>query len=160
MDAGFQSVIKDHPDIKIIATQDGHNERGPGLTIMENFLTAHPKGDIDLVWAQNDEMAIGSLKAIQAAGRDELLGGILSKDGQLEAVRQVAEGNFAADCTNTPYFGPIIMPYVADILAGKEVPSNPPKPFVCISSLTDASKKEAQDLLAQMEENDMAFAPK
>jgi ABC-type sugar transport system substrate-binding protein len=160
MDAGFQSVIKDHPDIKIIDTQDGHNERGPGLTIMENFLTAHPAGEIDLVWAQNDEMAIGSLKAIQAAGRDELLGGILSKDGQLEAVREVASGNFAADCTNTPYFGPIIMPYVADILAGKEVPSTPPKPFVCISSLTDASKAEAQALLKQMQDNDMAFAPK
>jgi ABC-type sugar transport system substrate-binding protein len=160
MDAGFQSVIKDHPDIKIIATQDGHNERGPGLTIMENFLTAHPAGQIDLVWAQNDEMAIGALKAIQAAGRDELLGGILSKDGQLEAVREVANGNFAADCTNTPYFGPIIMPYVADILAGKEVPSNPPKPFICISSLTDEAKKEAQDLLAQMTDNDMAFAPR
>jgi ribose transport system substrate-binding protein len=160
MDEGFKSVISAYPDIKIIASQDGHNERGPGLSIMENFLTAYPAGQIDLVWAQNDEMAIGSLKAIQAAGRDELLGGILSKDGQLEAVKEVAAGNFAADCTNTPYFGPIIMPYVADILAGKEVPTNPPKPFICISSLTDAGKKEAQDLLAQMQAEKMAFAPK
>jgi ABC-type sugar transport system substrate-binding protein len=160
MDAGFNSVISAYPDIKIIATQDGHNERGPGLTIMENFLTAHPTGQIDLVWAQNDEMAIGALKAIQAAGRDELLGGILSKDGQLEAVKEVAAGNFAADCTNTPYFGPIIMPYVADLLAGKEIPAHPAKPFICISSLSDASKKEAQDLLAQMQDEKMAFAPR
>lgn len=160
MDEGFKSVIAEFPDIKIIATQDGHNERGPGLTIMENFLTAHPAGEIDLVWAQNDEMAIGALKAIQAAGRDELLGGILSKDGQLEAVKEVAAGTFAADCTNTPYFGPIIMPYVADLLAGKEIPPHPPKPFICINSLTDAGKKEAQDLLAQMQDQKMAFAPR
>lgn len=160
MDAGLQSVIAPYPDIKVIASQDGHNERGPGLSIMENFLTAYPAGGIDLVFAQNDEMAIGALKAIQAAGRDELLGYIISKDGQLEAVKEVAAGNFAADCTNTPYFGPILMPYVADILAGKEVPAHPPKPFICISSVTDAGKQEAQALLKQMEDGKMAFAPK
>ena len=160
MDAGFKSVISKYPDIKIIANQDGHNERGPGLSIMENFLTAYPQGQIDLVFAQNDEMAIGALKAIQAAGRDELRGAIISKDGQLEAVKEVASGNFAADCTNTPYFGPILMPYVKDILDGKAVPASPPKPFVCISSVTDDAKKEAQALLKEMQDQKMAFAPR
>jgi ribose transport system substrate-binding protein len=160
MDDGFKSVISQYPEIKIIATQDGHNERGPGLSIMENFLTAHPAGQINLVWAQNDEMAIGALKAIQSAGRDELLGAIISKDGQLEAVKQVAAGNFSADCTNTPYFGPTIMPYVADILAGKEVPPHPPKPFITINSITDEGKADAQKLLKEMQDQKMAFAPK
>ncbi len=160
MDEGFKSIISQYPEIKIIATQDGHNERGPGLSIMENFLTAHPAGQIDLVWAQNDEMAIGALKAIKSAGRDELLGTIISKDGQLEAVKEIVAGNFAADCTNTPYFGPIIMPYVADILAGKEVPPHPPKPFATINSITEEGKAEAQKLLKEMQEQKMAFAPK
>ncbi|MDQ0394805.1 substrate-binding domain-containing protein [Labrys monachus] len=160
MDAGLKSVISKYPDIKVVATQDGHNERGPGLSIMENFLTAYPQGQIDLVFAQNDEMAIGALKAIQAAGRDELLGAIISKDGQLEAVKEVANGNFAADCTNTPYFGPILMPYVKDILDGKAVPASPPKPFVCISSVTDQGKQEAQALLKEMQDQKMAFAPR
>lgn len=160
MEEGFNSVISAHPGIKIIATQDGKNERGPGLSIMENFLTAHPKGQIDLVWAQNDEMAIGALKAIQAAGRDELLGAIISKDGQLEAIREVANGNFAADCTNTPYFGPILMPYVKAILAGETVPVQPPKPFTCFNTLTPEGKAEVQALLKEMEDNKMAFAPR
>ena len=160
MDEGFKSVTSGYPDIKVIAAQDGHNERGKGLSIMENFLTAYPAGQIDLVFAQNDEMAIGALKAIQAAGRDELLGTIISKDGQLEAVKEVASGNFATDCTNTPYFGPILMPYVEEILAGKSVPSNPPKPFVCLSSLTDQGKTEAQALLKEMTAQKMAFAPR
>ena len=160
MDEGFKSVTAAYPDIKVIDTQDGHNERAKGLSIMENFLTAHPAGQIDLVFAQNDEMAIGALKAIQAAGRDELLGTIISKDGQLEAVKELASGNFAADCTNTPYFGPILMPYVKDILDGKAVPTNPPKPFVCLSSLTDQGKGEAQALVKDMTAQKMAFAPR
>jgi ABC-type sugar transport system substrate-binding protein len=160
MDAGFKSVISQYPDIKIVATQDGHNERGPGLSIMENFLTAHPAGQIDLVFAQNDEMAIGALRAIKSAGRQELIGNIVSKDGQLEAVKEVASGEFAADCTNTPYFGPIIMPYVADILAGKEVPVHPAKPFVTLSSITPEAKAEAEKVLKEMQDQKMAFAPR
>jgi ABC-type sugar transport system substrate-binding protein len=160
MDEGFKSVISAYPDIKIVASQDGNNERGPGLSIMEDFLTAHGAGQIDLVFAQNDEMAIGALKAIQAAGRNELLGGIISKDGQLQAVREVANGHFAADCTNTPYFGPILMPYVKAILDGKDVPAAPPKPFVCISSVTPEGQKEAKELLVEMEKGKMEFAPR
>jgi ABC-type sugar transport system substrate-binding protein len=160
MDEGFKSVIGPYPDIKIVATQDGNNERGPGLSIMEDFLTAHPAGQIDLVYAQNDEMAIGALKAIQAAGRNELVGAIISKDGQLQAVREIANGHFAADCTNTPYFGPILMPYVKDILAGKDVPALPPKPFICISSITPEGQQQAKDLLAEMEKGKMEFSPR
>jgi ABC-type sugar transport system substrate-binding protein len=160
MDEGFKSVTAAYPDIKIIATQDGNNERGPGLSIMEDFLTAHPQGQIDLVYAQNDEMAIGALKAIQSAGRTELLGAIISKDGQAQAVREVANGNFAADCTNTPYFWPILMPYVKDILDGKPVPAAPPKPFVCVSSLTPDAQKAAKDLVAEMKSGKMEFAPR
>ena len=66
----------------------------------------------------------------------------------------------SADCTNTPYFGPIIMPYVADILAGKEVPPHPPKPFITINSITDEGKADAQKLLKEMQDQKMAFAPK
>ena len=160
MDAGFKSVIGAYPDIKIIAVQDGQNERGPGLSIMEDYLTAHAKGQIDLVWAQNDEMALGALKAIQNAGRDELLGAIITKDGEAQGIREVASGNFATDCTNTPYFGPIIMPYVKDILAGKAVPAAVQKPFTCFSSMTPNEKAQAQALVAEMEKDKMTYAPR
>ncbi len=160
MDAGFKSVISAYPGIKIIADQDGQNERGPGLSIMEDYLTAHPKGQIDLVWGQNDEMALGALKAIQNAGRDELLGAIITKDGEAQGIRAVAEGNFVTDCTNTPYFGPIIMPYVKDILAGTAVAVAPQKPFTCFSSVTPDDKKQVQDLIAEMTKDKMTYAPR
>ena len=52
------------------------------------------------------------------------------------------------------------MPYVKDILDGKAVPASPPKPFLCISSVTDTAKSEAQALLKEMEAQKMAFAPR
>ncbi|MDR0782185.1 MAG: substrate-binding domain-containing protein [Propionibacteriaceae bacterium] len=144
MDKGFAAVIAKYPDIKIIAAEDGDNKRAEGMQIMEDFLTRFPAGGIDMVWSHNDEMALGALMAIEAAGRTELLGTIISKDGKVEAIEQVAKGVFANVCTNTPYFGPIILPYVQDILAGKEVPTHPDKPFACFESITDAGLAEAK----------------
>ena len=149
MDKGFRDVIAAHPEIKILDAQDGQNKRAPGMQIMEDYLSRFPAGQIDMVWAQNDEMGIGALKAIQDAGRDELIGRIISKDGQVEAIEQVAAGVFANVCTNTPYFGPIILPYVDDILAGKSVPTEPDKPFTCFESITPEGLAEAK---AQYEE--------
>ncbi|MDO8106515.1 substrate-binding domain-containing protein [Isoptericola sp. b441] len=145
MDKGFADVLAQYPDIKILDAQDGENKRAPGRQIMEDYLTRYPAGQIDMVWAQNDEMGIGALAAIQDAGRDELVGRIISKDGQVEAIQQVAEGNFATVCTNTPYFGPIILPYVEKILAGESLETaTPDKPFTCFESITDAGQKEAK----------------
>ena len=158
MDKGFQTIVSSHPGIKIVAVQDGKNERGPGLQIMEDFLTKYPKGKIDLVWAQSGEMAIGALKAIQSSGRNELLGAILSKDGELASIAQVANGNFATDCSNTPYFGPIIVPYIKKILAGKAVPTAPDKPFTCFESLTSNGKADVKALYADMLKSGQTFA--
>lgn len=158
MDEGFKEVISAYPDIKIVASQDGNNERGPGLQITEDFLTRYPKGKIDLVWAQNDEMGIGALKAITNAGRTELVGSIISKDGQADGIAAVAKGDFAADCTNTPYFGPIITPYVKKILAGETVPAAPDKPFTCYESITAKGKAAAQKATDQIAKDKATFA--
>jgi len=145
MDKGFAAAIAKYPSIKIVDAQDGTNKRAPGRQIMENYLSRFPKGQIDMVWAQNDEMGIGALAAIKDAGRDELVGTIVSKDGQIEAIQQVALGNFANVCTNTPYFGPIILPYVEKILAGGALETTTPdKPFACFESITDNGKADAQ----------------
>ena len=160
MDQGFKTIVSSHPGIKIVAVQDGKNERGPGLQIMEDFLTKYPKGKIDLVWAQNDEMGIGALKAIQAESRNELLGAIIVKDGEREGIAQVANGNFATNCTNTPYFGPIIVPYIKKILAGKAVPTAPDKPFTCFESLTSKGKADVKALYADMLKSGQKYAPR
>ncbi len=160
LDKGFKEVIEQHPDIKLLDAQDGVNQRGPGMQIMEDYLSRFAAGQIDLVWAQNDEMALGALRAVEGAGRSELIGSIIGKDGLVESMEQVAAGNFAATCSNTPYFGPIILPYVQKILAGEEVEAAPDKPFTCFESITDAGKAEAQQVYDEMKSAGAMFAPR
>ncbi len=65
--AGFESVIEGHDNLKIIASQTGNFTRSEGKTVMEGFLQANP--DIDLVYAHNDDMGLGAMEAIEAAGK-------------------------------------------------------------------------------------------
>jgi ABC-type sugar transport system substrate-binding protein len=64
--AGFNAAIKGH-HIKIIAAQPGNFDLATSRTAMENILQAQPK--IDLVFAQDDNMALGAIQALKAAGR-------------------------------------------------------------------------------------------
>lgn len=63
---GLNNVLKNYPDIKIVAEQTGNWSREEGMTIMENWLSSGK--EIDAVVAQNDAMALGALMAIEAKG--------------------------------------------------------------------------------------------
>jgi inositol transport system substrate-binding protein len=64
---GVKVVLKKFPDIKIIREQTGNWSRAEGKTIMENWLASGDK--IDAVASNNDEMALGAIQAIKAAGK-------------------------------------------------------------------------------------------
>jgi inositol transport system substrate-binding protein len=73
---GEKQVFAKYPDIKIIREDTGNWSRDQGLALMENWLAS---GDqIDAVASNNDEMAIGALQAIDAAGKlgEILVGGV------------------------------------------------------------------------------------
>ena len=64
---GVKKVLAKNPNVKIIREQTGNWQRTEGRTIMENWLAS---GDqIDAVASNNDEMALGALMAIKAAGK-------------------------------------------------------------------------------------------
>src|SRR5207245_154431 len=65
---GFRDGLKKFPGIKLVASQTADFDRAKGLAVMENILQAQKK--IDAVFAQNDEMALGAVQAIEAAKRD------------------------------------------------------------------------------------------
>ncbi|MGX7107966.1 ribose ABC transporter substrate-binding protein RbsB [Facklamia miroungae] len=94
---GFEEGAKDKLDI--IASQSANFNRSEGLTVMENLLQAHP--DVKAVFAQNDEMALGAIEAIKAAGLEEdvLVVGFDGNDDGLEAVK---EGELAATIAQQP----------------------------------------------------------
>ena len=88
---GFNKALKAASGIKIVASQPADFDRTKGLNVMENILQAQSK--IDAVFAHNDEMALGAIKAIQAAKRSILVVGF---DGTGDGVKAVNDGSMLA----------------------------------------------------------------
>jgi ribose transport system substrate-binding protein len=102
---GFDEEIKKAQGFEIVASQSGDFARDKGRQVAEALLQAHP--DATVIYAHNDEMAIGAISAIEAAGKvagKDIL--VLSIDGGKEAVGLVAEGKIAAVVECNPRFGP------------------------------------------------------
>lgn len=118
--SGFAEVIKDNPHLKIIASQTGDFTRAKGKEVMQAFLKANK--DIDVLYAHNDDMALGAIQAIEAAG---LKPGqdikIISVDAVKDGMQAASEGkiNFIVECN--PLLGPQLMQVVQDIVDGKTV---------------------------------------
>ena len=92
---GNLKALAECPDVEIIAQQTANWSRAEAQTLMENWLTAHP-GRIAGVIGQNDEMALGAIEAIRAAGLsvdDFAISGI---DGVTDALRAVKAGDMAS----------------------------------------------------------------
>jgi ABC-type sugar transport system substrate-binding protein len=93
---GFTNILKDHPEITIATELEGHGSRAEGKTIMEDLLQKYAKGEISGVICQNDEMALGALSAIEAAGRRAEFKAIMGLDGGSEALDSIAQGGLTA----------------------------------------------------------------
>jgi len=116
--AGFKAAIKGHANLKIIASQTGNFTRSEGKTVMEGFLQANPK--IDLVFAHNDDMGLGAMEAIEAAGKvpgKDIK--IVTIDAVKDGMQALADGkfNFIGECS--PLLGQQLADVVKQIMAGK-----------------------------------------
>ena len=88
------------------------------LSVMENLLTAQP--EVQAVFAQNDEMALGALRAIQAAGKKDLV--LVGFDGTDDGVKAVKGGKMAATIAQQPdKIGEIGVQTAAKVLKGETV---------------------------------------
>ncbi len=96
---GFREGLKKFPGIKLLASQTADFNRAKGLTVMENVLQAQPK--IDAVFAQNDEMALGAIQAIEAAKRQKQIF-VVGFDATGDAVAAVKAGRLAATIAQQP----------------------------------------------------------
>ncbi|MFC3505462.1 ABC transporter substrate-binding protein [Micromonospora krabiensis] len=119
---GFASAIAANPNLKIIASQSGDFKRADGKQVMEQFLKANPK--IDVLFAHNDDMGLGALEAITAAGKTpgkDIT--IITVDAVKDGMQALADGkfNFIAECS--PLLGPQLMELVKKVHAGEEVPA-------------------------------------
>ncbi|MBY6277200.1 ribose ABC transporter substrate-binding protein RbsB [Symbiobacterium thermophilum] len=96
---GFHEAVDGVQGIDVVASQPADFDRAKGLTVMENILQAHP--DIVAVFAHNDEMALGALEAIEAAGKADQIK-VVGFDATDDAVKAVQEGRMAATVAQKP----------------------------------------------------------
>lgn len=102
---GFDDAIKAQAGMQILASQTGDFARDKGRTVMEQLLTAHP--DVTAVYAHNDEMAIGAIAALKAAGKQpgkDVI--VVSIDGEKDALTAIIAGELSASVECNPRFGP------------------------------------------------------
>ncbi|RUS47919.1 ABC transporter substrate-binding protein [Cohnella sp. AR92] len=137
--AGFQEVIGANSHLKIIASQTGDFTRAKGKEVMQAFLKAHK--DIDVLYAHNDDMALGAIQAIEAAGLKPGVDiTIISVDAVKDGMTAASEGkiNFIVECN--PLLGPQLMEAVQAVVDGKEIE---PRIVTKETTFTSEQAKEA-----------------
>ncbi|MCK9686322.1 ABC transporter substrate-binding protein [Scleromatobacter humisilvae] len=119
---GFADVIGGDPRMKIIRSQTGDFTLAKGKEVMEAFLKAEGK-NINVLYAHNDDMALGAIQAIEEAGLKPGVDiTIISIDGTKGAFEAMAAGkqNVVVECN--PLLGPQLMSAAKDVVAGKTLP--------------------------------------
>lgn len=116
----LDDVLAKYPDIEVLASQTAEFQRAKGMQVMENLLQTYP--EIDAVLACNDEMALGAIEALEAAGRLEgtLVSGFDAND---DALKAVYEGRMVVTCDQQPgkQAGDAMLALI-DYINGKTVP--------------------------------------
>ena len=119
---GFQEVIAADPRYRILRSQTGDFTRAKGKEVMEAFLKSEGR-NIHVLYAHNDDMAVGAIQAIEEAGmvpgKDIL---IVSIDAVRGAFDAMIAGKLNASVECNPLLGPLLMSAVKDVVAGKSIP--------------------------------------
>ncbi len=139
---GFEDAIKDHPGMRIIASQPGDFERAKGRQVAAALLQSH--SDANAIYSHNDEMAIGAIAALEAAGKKpgkDVI--IVSVDGTRAALQAIMDGKLLATVESNPRFGPKAFETMARYAKGEKI-----EPWVVI---TDGffDKSNAGQLISQ-----------
>ena len=119
---GFRNVMKNHSNWKITRSKTGNFTSSEGKMVMEAFLKADR--NIEVLYAHNDQMALGAIQAIKEAGRkpgkDIIIVGIDAVKGAFEAM-VAGEMNCSVECS--PLLGPQALQAVRDLRDGRKLPA-------------------------------------
>ncbi|MFB7645447.1 substrate-binding domain-containing protein [Streptomyces sp. NPDC056084] len=96
--AGFTEGLKAYPGIEVVARQPADFDRTKGLDVMTNLLQSHP--DVTGVFAENDEMALGAVKALGDRAGSAVA--VVGFDGTPDGVKAVAAGTLYASVAQQP----------------------------------------------------------
>jgi simple sugar transport system substrate-binding protein len=120
---GFAEEIAKHPEMKILKSQTGEFTRAKGKEVMEAFLKSPEGGQINAVYAHNDEMALGAIQAIEAAGKKPGVDVIVvSIDGVRDAFQAMVDGKLNCTVECNPLLGPAAFDAVEKATKGEPLP--------------------------------------
>lgn len=125
--AGFAEAVKAN-GFNVLASQPADFDRTKGLNVMENLLANY--GDVQGVFAQNDEMALGAIRALQAAGKKVVVVGF---DGTDDGVAAVKRGDMAGTIAQQPaLIGSLGVETADKVLKGQMVDEYIPVPLMVV----------------------------
>ncbi|TDD85464.1 ABC transporter substrate-binding protein [Actinomadura darangshiensis] len=118
---GFKDQIQAKaPGIQVTFEQTGEFAREKGQQVTEQLVQSHP--DIDAVYAENDEMALGAVTALKGAGKKAGDVKVVSVDGTRAAVQGIVDGWIYAVVESNPRFGPLAFQTLQKFLDGESIP--------------------------------------
>jgi galactofuranose transport system substrate-binding protein len=121
---GFREAIASHPDMKIILSQSGDFTRAKGKEVMEAFLKSPEAKQITLLFAHNDDMALGAIQAMEEAGikpGQDIK--IVSIDGVKGAFEAMKDGKLNVTVECNPLLGPQLFDIIEKVAKGESVPA-------------------------------------
>lgn len=116
---GFEKALAEYPNIEVVAQQSANYSRADALNVVQNLLQAHP--DVNAILCCNDEMALGSAEAIDAANLTGTIK-VAGQDANDDAVAALKEGKITVTSFGNPYMqGYTAVKAAVDVLEGKKV---------------------------------------
>ncbi|MBV8901062.1 MAG: ABC transporter substrate-binding protein [Verrucomicrobia bacterium] len=119
--AGFAEELKKYPDMKVVASQSGDFARDKGRQVAETLLQAHP--DATAIYAHNDEMALGAIAALEAAGKKPGKDvTVVSIDGEKDGVQAIVDGKMGCSVECNPRLGAKAFAAIEAYAKGETIP--------------------------------------
>ncbi len=116
---GALAAIEEYPDVEVVAQQSANYNRAEALNVVQNLLQSHP--DVNAIFCCNDEMALGSVEAVDAAGKTGSIF-ISGQDANDDACEALREGKIFVTSFGNPYMqGYTAVKAAADLLNGQEL---------------------------------------
>jgi ribose transport system substrate-binding protein len=129
---GFHNAIDNKAGVKVVASQPADFDRAKGLSVMENILQSN--NNVQAVFAHNDEMALGAVQAIEAAGKKGII--VVGFDATDDAVKAVKDGSMAATVAQKPAeIGQKAIETAIKVAAGEKVESAIPVDLELVTNL-------------------------
>ena len=129
---GFAEAIAKFPDMKVVASQNCDYTRDKAVKFMEDMVQRFGPGQIQAVYAHNDEMALGAIQVLEAAGRLNEVA-VVGIDGQETAFEAVKQGKLAATFVY-PFVAPEGIETAYKVAKGEQVPPTITLPTVSVTA--------------------------